>query len=128
MRAPVSYCGVQRLFSTFPDAWPGLGLVILRLASGFSLAAAAHIAGDLSNGTQLLERCLICGIVLLLWIGFWTPVAALAAAAIQIAIVYPGPRLDSSALTAAAVAVALAMLGPGAWSLDARLFGRKRIV
>jgi putative oxidoreductase len=26
-----------------------------------------------------------------------------------------------------ALGVALAMLGPGAWSLDARLFGRKRI-
>ena len=26
-----------------------------------------------------------------------------------------------------ALGVVLAMLGPGAWSLDARLFGRKRI-
>jgi hypothetical protein len=102
--------------------------VILRLATGISLAAAAHVTGDVSNGTQLLERSLIDAIVLLLWIGFWTPIAALAAAAMQIAIMYAGPRLDSSALTAAAVAVALAMLGPGAWSLDARLFGRKRIV
>ena len=28
----------------------------------------------------------------------------------------------------AAVAVSVAMLGPGAWSVDARLFGRKRFV
>ena len=27
----------------------------------------------------------------------------------------------------AALGVALAMIGPGAWSVDARLFGRKRI-
>jgi putative oxidoreductase len=127
-RALVPYCGVQRLFSTFPNSWPGLGLVILRLATGFSLAAAAHATGDLSNTTHLLERCLVDSIVVLLWIGFWTPIVALAAAAIQIAVLYLGQRLDSSVMIAAAVGVALAMLGPGAWSVDARLFGRKRIV
>jgi uncharacterized membrane protein YphA (DoxX/SURF4 family) len=31
-------------------------------------------------------------------------------------------------VVAAAAGLALAMLGPGAWSLDARLFGRKRII
>jgi putative oxidoreductase len=119
---------VQRLFSTFPNSWPGLGLVILRLATGFSLAATAHVAGDLANATHLLERCLLDGIVVLLWIGFWTPIAAFAAVVIEIAIMCLDQRLDSSVAVAAAVGVALAMLGPGAWSLDARLFGRKRIV
>jgi uncharacterized membrane protein YphA (DoxX/SURF4 family) len=33
-----------------------------------------------------------------------------------------------SALTGAALGVGLAMLGPGAWSVDARRFGRKRLV
>jgi putative oxidoreductase len=127
-RTLVSYCGVQRLFSTFPNSWPGLGLVILRLATGFSLAAAAHATGDLANTAHLLERCLIDSIVVLLWIGFWTPIAALTAAVIQIAIMVLGQRLDSSSAVAAALGLALAMLGPGAWSLDARLFGRKRIV
>jgi uncharacterized membrane protein YphA (DoxX/SURF4 family) len=28
----------------------------------------------------------------------------------------------------AAMAIALALLGPGAWSIDARLFGRKRLI
>lgn len=77
---------------------------------------------------HLLERCLVGGIVVLLWIGFWTPVAAIAAAAIQIALMVLDQRLDASVVVSAAVSVALAMLGPGAWSLDARLFGRKRIV
>ena len=92
------------------------------------MAAAVHVTGDLSNSTHLLECCVAGGVVVLLWIGFWTPVAALAAAAIQIALMYPGQRMDSSVVVSAAVGVALAMLGPGAWSLDARLFGRKRIV
>jgi putative oxidoreductase len=101
--------------------------VILRLATGFSLAAAAHVTGDLANTTHLLERCLVGGVVVLLWIGFWTPIAAVSATMIQIAIMGLGQRFDSSSAVAAALGLALAMLGPGAWSLDARLFGRKRI-
>jgi putative oxidoreductase len=119
---------VQRLFSTFPNSWPGLGLLILRLATGFSLAAVAHVTGDLAITANLLARCLVDSVVVLLWIGLWTPIAAVTEAAIQIAIMDLGQRFDSSSAVAAALGLALAMLGPGAWSLDARLFGRKRIV
>jgi putative oxidoreductase len=102
--------------------------VILRLATGFSLAAAAHAMGDFANTSPLLERCVVDAVVVLLCIGLWTPIAAVSATVIQIAIMGLGQRLDSSSAVAAAVGVALAMLGPGAWSVDARLFGRKRIV
>jgi putative oxidoreductase len=102
--------------------------VILRLATGFSLAAAAHVTGDLANAAHLLEHCLVASVVVLLWIGFWTPIAGLTAAVIQIAILVLSQRLDSSSAVTAALGLSLAMLGPGAWSLDARLFGRKRIV
>jgi putative oxidoreductase len=119
---------VQRLFSTFPNSWPGLGLLILRLAAGFSLAAAAHPTGDLANTAHWLERCLVGSVVVLLWIGLWTPIAAIAETAIQIALFSIVQRFDPFLVVAAALGLALAMLGPGAWSLDARLFGRKRIV
>jgi len=92
------------------------------------LATAAHLAADFSHTSQLLERCLIIGVVVLLWIGLWTPIAALLQAVILIAIINAGHRFDPSLLVAAALGLALAMLGPGAWSLDAQLFGRKRIV
>jgi putative oxidoreductase len=119
---------VQRLFSTFPNGWPGLGLLILRLATGFSLVTAAHVTGDLGNTAHALELCLIDGVIVLLWIGLWTPIAAIAQSVIQIAIVSLLQRFDPSLVVAAALGLALAMLGPGAWSVDARLFGRKRIV
>jgi putative oxidoreductase len=119
---------VQRLFSTFPNAWPGIGLLILRAAAGFSALGLAHMASDLTEATALLARCVIAGIVVLLWIGLWTPIAATAAAALQIGIVGLGQELSAVSAVNAAVALALAMLGPGSWSLDARLFGRKRIV
>jgi putative oxidoreductase len=119
---------VQRLFSTFPNSWPGLGLLILRFVTGFSLAAVAHVSGDLADSANLLARCLVGGMVVLLWIGLWTPIAAVTAAAIQIGAMSLAPQFNSSSVVSAAVCLALAMLGPGAWSLDARLFGRKRIV
>jgi putative oxidoreductase len=119
--------GVQRLFSTFPNSLPGMGLLILRFAAGFSLAAVAHGSGDFGTTANLPARCLIDGVMVLLWIGLWTPIAAVVGTGIQIAILGLGQRFDASAAVAAALGLALAMLGPGAWSVDARLFGRKRI-
>jgi putative oxidoreductase len=102
--------------------------VILRFATGFSLASATHVTGDHANTANLLERCLVDGVVVLLGIGLWTPLAAITETAVQIAIIIMARRLDPSLTVAAALGLALAMLGPGAWSVDARIFGRKRIV
>jgi len=119
---------VQRLFSTFPNSWPGLGLLILRFATGLSLAAEAHVAGDLVDTASLLARCVVDGLAVLIWIGLSTPLAAITGAAIQIIVFTIGHKFNLSLLVFAAVALSLAMLGPGAWSIDARLYGRKRIV
>jgi putative oxidoreductase len=119
---------MQRLFSTFPNSWPGFGLLILRFAAGLSLAAAAHVAGDLADTASLLARCVVGGIAVLIWIGLWTPLAAVAGSAIQIIVITFGHRFELSLVVSAAVGLSLAMLGPGAWSFDARLFGRKRIL
>jgi uncharacterized membrane protein YphA (DoxX/SURF4 family) len=119
---------VQRLFSTFPNSWPGLGLLILRFATGLSLAAVAHVAGDLADMAGLLARCVVGGVAVLIWIGLWTPLAAVAGAAIQVIVITFGRQFNLSLLVFVAVGLSLAMLGPGAWSFDARLFGRKRII
>ena len=119
---------MQRLFSTFPNSWPGLGLLILRIATGLSLAAEAHVAGNLADAASVLVLCVVDGVAVLIWIGLWTPLATVVGAAIQIMIIIFGHRFDLSLLIFAAGALSLAMLGPGAWSLDARLFGRKRIM
>ena len=124
---PVSYWAVQRLFSTFPNSWPGLGLLILRFAAGLSLAGVAH-SGDLAGTAGLLARCVAGGVAILIWIGLWTPLAAVAGAAIQVIVGTFGHRFELSLLVYAALGLSLAMLGPGAWSFDARLFGRKRIM
>jgi uncharacterized membrane protein YphA (DoxX/SURF4 family) len=119
---------VQRLFSTFPNSWPGLGLLILRFAAGFSLAAIVHVAGDLAGTVEVAFRCFLLGVAVLIWLGLWTPIAAVTGSAIQILMIFFSHRFDLSLLVFAALVLSLAMLGPGAWSLDARLFGRKRIL
>ena len=119
---------MQRLFSTFPNSWPGLGLLILRFATGLSLAAVAHVAGDLADTASVLARYAVGGVAVLIWIGLWTPPAAVAAAAIQILVIILGHQFNLSLLVFVALGLSLAMLGPGAWSFDARLFGRKRLI
>lgn len=63
----------------------------------------------------------------LLLAGLWTPVAGvlLAIAEVLLALSHSGdPWIH---IVIGTLGAALAMLGPGAWSVDARLFGRKRI-
>jgi putative oxidoreductase len=114
---------MQRLFSAFPNSWPGCGLLLLRLAAG------ATCLFGVANGVPASLHLALqsCGWVTapFLAIGLWTPVAA----TVQVLISLPGCFLaagpDVDHLVRAAFGASLAMLGPGAWSVDARLFGRK---
>ena len=100
--------------------------MILRFATGLSLAAVAHVAGDLAGAAGLLVRCAVGGVAALTWIGLWTPLAAVTGTAIQVIVITFAHRFDL--IVSAAMGLSLALLGPGAWSFDARLFGRKRII
>ena len=64
---------------------------------------------------------------LLLFAGLWTPVAGAVVALIEISQILRGDEDPLLCLLSAAIAGGLAMLGPGRWSVDARLFGWKRI-
>jgi putative oxidoreductase len=61
-----------------------------------------------------------------LFVGFGTPLAGGLAAGLELWIGLSDLNFWPP-ITASAIAAGLAMLGPGAWSVDARLFGRKRI-
>jgi uncharacterized membrane protein YphA (DoxX/SURF4 family) len=119
---------MQRLFSTFPNSWPGAGLLILRFVAGFCLVGVGTMLVDLGDTAALFLRCASLVVAVLLLIGLATPVAGISDAAIQVGVMILEKRYASLSVVAAALGLALAMLGPGAWSLDARVFGRKRIV
>jgi len=64
---------------------------------------------------------------LLILVGLWTPLAGVLVVVVEIWIVFEGAGNELSFLLAV-LGGTLAMIGPGAWSIDARLFGRKHIV
>jgi uncharacterized membrane protein YphA (DoxX/SURF4 family) len=118
---------VQRLFSTFPEGSPGGGLVLLRAAIAIPLVRFA--AGAFSHAPPL-AACLqflaaVCSVLLM--IGLWTPIAGLLMAIAELALLFFHYSSGSMPFLLAALGAALALIGPGAWSVDARLFGRKRI-
>lgn len=80
--------------------------------------------GGITLGT--LEVAAACFAVLLL-VGLWTPVAGVLMAVAELSLVLSHSSDPWMHVRLGALGAALAMLGPGAWSVDARLFGRKRI-
>ncbi|MET0555372.1 MAG: hypothetical protein ABW221_20180 [Vicinamibacteria bacterium] len=127
---------LHRLFTTFPTGLTGAGLLVLRAAVGLALVArgcAAALGRDVSGPVLSLALvAIVCGLGLLA--GFLTPLASVLAGAVTaaealFARVPAWTAADGAAgwtlLLSAAVALALA--GPGAFSADARLFGRREI-
>jgi putative oxidoreductase len=119
---------VQRLFSSFANGWPGGGLLIQRLLVGVGLLYFA---------VQCLSTSPVCPSVVLksigaaagifLVAGLWTPLVGILAAFVEAWIAVSASNEAAIPVALAVLALTLAMIGPGAWSVDARLYGRKRI-
>lgn len=119
---------VQRSFSTFPNAWPGAGLLLLRLTLGSALfvdAAAALEGPPLPQMTIPAIAELLAGALIV--VGLWTPLAAVFACLLSLGFLLIVERAIEPQLLRAAIGIGLVLLGPGAWSVDARLFGRRRV-
>jgi putative oxidoreductase len=123
---------LQRLFSTFASGWPGVGLLLLRLLTAVILIYFG-IVSVLESPPLTIVVLEIIGAAagMLLLIGLWTPVAGVLAAIVKVWIASSQVLSHSGdlwiSIVQAVLGVVLAMVGPGAWSIDARLFGRKRI-
>jgi len=130
---------LQRLFSTFPGGRPGIGLFLLRVAIGGTALTfgALFLSSRIGHAAAVwvIAPVLIIGGVALV-IGFLTPFASLGIGLCVLGMAFswfPEPALMPSGarlitLVIATTAVALALLGPGAFSMDGYLFGRREIV
>jgi hypothetical protein len=118
---------MQRLYSMFPRGLPGLALLLLRIsvAGGVLLnvyGQRGHLAAWLLVSSLLLAATLLAGIL--------TPLVALLALGANLAIPMScnvGFQSAGHIAIATINALALCLLGPGSYSLDAFLFGRRVI-
>jgi putative oxidoreductase len=120
---------LRRLYSTFAGGWPGTGLLLMRLVVGSVLivGASSILWSDPPPINTTIMSVFLAGCGILLIPGIWTPVAGTLVAVIEIwqILTLAGDRWV--ALLLGTIGGALAMLGPGLWSVDARLFGWKRV-
>jgi len=118
---------VQRLFSTFADGWPGRGLLIQRLLIGLTLV---YIDFDCLSTTPVCEATVgksigaVAGLLLIA--GLWTPIAGFLIVGAEGWIALSSANAGFSVVLGV-LGLTLALIGPGAWSVDALLYGRKHI-
>ena len=84
------------------------------------------VGNTLTCGTGFFQL-FIATAGLLLIIGLWTPVVAAVMVLLELWRITSRHGDPASDILLCALAFAIALLGPGAWSVDARLFGWKRI-
>jgi uncharacterized membrane protein YphA (DoxX/SURF4 family) len=113
---------VQRLFSMFPQGGPGLALLLLRISvAAFFLMSVVSRYGVSSAPLIFAGALLIC---ICLSIGLLTPVLSVLVFVAATASLLVGHYPDNVICLFPIVdAVVLALLGPGAYSVDAKLFG-----
>lgn len=104
--------------TSYPGGSAGGGLLLLRLTMG----SCALSCVDLLCGGAVSDA-LVIGTVALILAGFCTRWSAVSAALILAV----AAEWRMVTLIAIALAAVLALTGPGALSLDARLFGRRRV-
>jgi uncharacterized membrane protein YphA (DoxX/SURF4 family) len=119
---------MRRLFFSFARGTPGVGLLILRLGTGVALIidGLKTFQNQLPIETGILHA--VAGVAgMLLLAGLWTPVAGALVVVIELWIA--GSRNGDPWIHVlfGTLGAAVALIGPGAWSVDARLFGWKRI-
>ncbi len=119
---------LQRLFSTFANGWPGVGLLLQRILTAILLVrfGIIDLTGKSFSPAMIPQVVAAFGGILLL-VGLWTPVVGTLVALVELWIALASGSDPWIPIVLATLGCTIAMIGPGAWSIDARLFGRKHI-
>ena len=112
----------------FVHSWDGIGLLLMRLACGGVLMAEAV---SRMSGTPASESFVYIALLtpasLAILTGYRTRIAGAGTAGLEVLLLALGAENAAVHLLLATLGAALALMGPGAWSLDAWLSGWRRI-
>lgn len=115
---------MQRLFSIFPTGAAGIALLVFRI--GVAAAFVLNLDGcrSAANSPWILVVSALSSI--LLGLGLLTPYCATLFCLAQLGLVLEcGSWHDGQLIFSIVNSAVLAVLGPGAYSVDARIFGRR---
>jgi len=105
-----------------------VGLLLMRLVAGIALISRGLTrlpAGPPIQPAALEVLVIAAGMLLLA--GLWTPILGSLVAVFGLWNAIAQPEDLWANILLGTIGASLALLGPGAWSVDARLFGWKRI-
>ncbi len=117
---------MQRLYSMFPAGVPGAALLLLRVTAAAALLLfVSGQQGFEPLGLRLGACAVLCAFMCM---GIFTPICSATAVAVESATMFGHWKTQTQSVWLwIPVFLCIAMLGPGAFSIDARLFGRQII-
>jgi hypothetical protein len=112
----------------FPNGWPGGALLLLRLTDGMLLVHGCIVCW-FENPHRLIGLLPAgsAAVALFIVVGLWTPVTGILAAAAAVPLFLQGAHDVGTLICLMTIGIAVSMLGPGAFSIDAAIFGRHRL-
>jgi uncharacterized membrane protein YphA (DoxX/SURF4 family) len=127
---------LRQLYSTFPSGLPGIGLLLLRVTLGLILLFQSYVSvlGTGRASYNLWVPAILASVTGIFFIlGFLTPLAGLFTLCAGTALQLLQPTWDPyfgglPGLNLFVMATTITFVGPGAFSLDARLFGHRKII
>ncbi len=118
---------MQRLFSMFPTGAAGIALALLRITAAAMLLMIAYAHGDVISSQWAFAGLAV--LAAFFFVGAFTPILCALCVCIEIAAIFSLRGVDAVHMAFSIVdTAALGLLGPGGYSLDARMFGRRRVI
>lgn len=112
----------------FPLGAAGIALILLRISAAGTLLTISFPPGEVTSSEWAFAG--LAGLAVLLVVGVFTPIICTLCCVLEIAVLISlRGRSDGLHLLFSLIdTAALGLLGPGGYSLDARMFGRRRVV